>query len=101
MPGWAGPDGVGEQETGKTSAAELITAPAGGCLNLEIQRRRRGPQGDSIRKQLISDVAAGYRCALLDNVELVDDDELAELVTAKVIHGRASHLPARVNKYDR
>ncbi len=44
---------VGERETGKTSAARFLAAPAAGTFNLEIDNRRK-LTGDSIKKQVIS-----------------------------------------------
>jgi len=82
-----GCDGVGEQELGKTSLVDLVTAPAGGPCRIQTGRRH-----DTIAKQLLDDAALPHRVALIDNADgLLANRELAEIVTAPVIEGRPAY----------
>jgi len=81
-----GRDGCGVQESGKTTVAELLLSVSARPFTITL-----GKTADPITKQVVSDVAMKSTSVLLDNAEDLRSREIAELITAKTIHGRPSH----------
>jgi 5S rRNA maturation endonuclease (ribonuclease M5) len=82
-----GPEGIGAQESGKTTLAELVGMVAGGVFRLRVDRI-----GDSLSKQILSEGGMRSRVMLLDNMTgPFDSTELADLITASYIEGRPAY----------
>jgi len=93
-----GPEGQGVQETGKSTLADLVGLVAGGAFRVRLGR---GDFGEDVAKQILGDAAIRYRVMLFDNLSgLTESAELADLITAPVIHGRPAYgrQRARANR---
>jgi hypothetical protein len=84
-----GPEGIGQQETGKTSTAIYVTAAAGHYFGLALGRNANS---DPPAKQLLSDTALRSRVVLCDNLTgFTDSADLAELITLPAFDGRPAY----------
>jgi len=73
------------QDSGKTTAAEMITLLVGGFASLNFGQRDE----ERLKERILSDEFAGTRCLLADNILCrVDSPLLAELATASWISGK-------------
>lgn len=90
---WGGPYGkrpffffhATGQDSGKTTAAEMITFLVGGFAHVNFSQRDE----ERLKERILSDDFAGTRCLLADNViGRVESPLLAELATASWISGK-------------
>jgi hypothetical protein len=90
---WGGPYGkrpffffhATGQDSGKTTAAEMITFLVGGFAHVNFTQRDE----ERLKERILSDDFAGTRCLLADNViGRVESPLLAELATASWISGK-------------
>jgi len=89
-----GVDGIGVQETGKTTLVDTLAAITGRAFRLRIEKSL---SADSIAKQVVSDSAAGCRIMLFDNLAgAVEMGDLADIITAPMIVGRPAFSKQRV-----
>lgn len=93
-----GPEGQGIQETGKSTLVDLVGLLAGGTFRVRLGR---GDFAEEVAKQILGDAAIRHRVVLFDNLSgLTESSELADLITAPVIHGRPAYgrQRARTNR---
>lgn len=84
-----GAEGVGAQEIGKTTLVHALSSVVGGPFSLHLAD---GKFDDPPAKQILSSEGMKHSVVLLDNLDGVTvSRDLAELVTAPAIDGRASH----------
>lgn len=85
-----GADERHRQQTGKTAAAQLLGGIAAEVFKPRLPKRGQ-LGGDDLSKQLVSRVGRRRRVALIDNkTGTLDDEEMADLLTAAEIHGRGA-----------
>lgn len=88
-----GVDGIGVQETGKTTLVDTLASITGGAFRLRMEK---SANGDSISKQLLGDRASRCRVVLLDNISgVVETSELADAITGPWIEGRPAFARQR------